>query len=103
MHIQGSRNGSGDLTINWVRRTRYGGAWRDSVDVPLNETSEAYEVDVFDGTGAVLRTLTSASPALTYTAADQTTDFGGPQTTISIAIHQLSGAVGRGFAGRAIL
>ena len=102
VHILGSRNGAGDLTVTWVRRTRYGGAWRDLVDVPLNEASEAYEVDVLDD-GNVIRTITSNSPALTYAAADQTTDFGTPQSSITIAIHQLSASVGRGFAGKATL
>ncbi len=101
MHISGSRNGAGDLTITWVRRTRYGGDWRDLVDVPLNEASEAYEVDVLDGAGAVVRTLSSTSPSVTYTAADQTTDFGAPQAAVDVAVYQLSAAVGRGFAGRA--
>jgi hypothetical protein len=103
VHIQGSRDGVGDLTITWVRRTRYGGAWRDLVEVPLNEASEAYEVDVLDQDETVLRTLTSSSPNVTYTAADQTADFGAPQATIDIAVYQLSAAVGRGFAGRATL
>ncbi|MDH3660910.1 MAG: phage tail protein, partial [Alphaproteobacteria bacterium] len=103
VHIRGSRNGAGDLTITWIRRTRYGGAWRDLVDVPLNETTEAYEVDVFDGAGEVLRTIASSTPTATYTVADQTADFGAPQSSITTSIHQLSAAVGRGFAGRATL
>jgi hypothetical protein len=103
VHIQGSRNGTGDLAITWVRRTRHGGAWRDLVDVPLNEASETYEVDVLDGTGAVVRTLAGSTPAVTYTADAQTTDFGAPQSSISIAVYQLSAAVGRGLAGRATL
>ncbi|MDH3660764.1 MAG: phage tail protein [Alphaproteobacteria bacterium] len=103
VHIQGSRNGAGDLTITWIRRTRYGGAWRDLVDVPLNETSEAYEIDVLDQADTVLRTLASSSPTVTYTAADQTSDFGAPQSSIAFAVHQLSTAVGRGFAGSATL
>ena len=103
IHIQGSRDGAGDLTITWVRRTRFGGAWRDLVDAPLNEASEAYEVDVLDGAGEVVRTLGSSAPTVTYTAADQTSDFGAPQPAIAIDVHQLSAAVGRGFAGRAIL
>ncbi|MDH3664182.1 MAG: hypothetical protein OEU92_29910, partial [Alphaproteobacteria bacterium] len=103
VHIQGSRNGAGDLTVTWFRRTRYGGAWRDLVDVPLNEATEAYEVDVLDLDGSVLRTLSSSSPTIIYTAADQTSDFGVPQSSIAIAVHQLSAAVGRGFAGRATL
>ena len=101
MHIQGSRNGGGDLNISWIRRTRYSGEWRDLVDVPLNEASEVYEVDILDGAGQVVRTLSSTSASITYTAADQTTDFGAPQSTLDIAVYQVSAAVGRGFAGRA--
>jgi hypothetical protein len=103
VYIQGSRNGVGDLTISWVRRTRYSGEWRDLVDVPLNEASEAYEVDVLDGAGQVVRTLSISSPSVTYAAAEQTTDFGAPQGAIDVAVYQLSAVVGRGFAGRATL
>jgi hypothetical protein len=103
VHIRGSRNGVGDLTITWARRTRYSGEWRDLVDVPLNEASEAYEVDVLDGAGQVVRTLSTSIPSVTYLAADQTADFGTPQAGIDIAVYQLSAAVGRGFAGRATI
>ena len=33
---------------------------------------------------------------MVYTAADQTTDFGGPQGAVDVTIYQLSAAVGRG-------
>ncbi len=62
VQVQGARNGGGDLTIIWIRRTRYSGEWRDLVDVPLNEASEAYEVDVLDGAGQVLRTAQQHQP-----------------------------------------
>jgi hypothetical protein len=101
VHLRGSRSGEGDLTITWVRRTRYSGEWRDLVDVPLNEASEAYEIDALDGAGQVGRKLSVAAPSVVYTAADQTTDFGAPQSAIDVAVYQLSAAVGRGFAGRA--
>jgi hypothetical protein len=103
VHTSGSRNGGGDLTITGVRRTRYSGEWRDLVDVPLNEASEIYELDVLDDAGQVLRTLSSTSPSVVYTAADQTTDFGALQSVVHVAVYQVSAAVGRGFAGRATL
>ena len=103
VHIDGSRNGGGDLTITWVRRTRYSGEWRDLVDVPFNEASEAYELDVLDGAGQAVRTLGSTSPSATYQAADQVSDFGAPQAAVEVAVYQVSAAVGRGFAGRATL
>jgi hypothetical protein len=95
-HVTGSRNGSGDLTIKWVRRTRVGGEWRDFVDASLGEDSEAYEVDIMSGS-TVVRTLAVTSPAATYTAADQTTDFGSTQSSIILRIYQLSADIGRGY------
>ena len=103
VHMAGTRNGAGDLTITWFRRTRFSGEWRDLVEVPLNEASEAYEIDVLDGAGQVVRTLSSTMPSVVYSAVDQSTDFGAPQAAIDIAVYQLSEAVGRGFAGRAIV
>ena len=103
VHIEGSRDGAGDLTINWTRRTRFSGEWRDLVDVPVNEASEAYDIDVLDGAGQLVRTLSSTTPSVIYSAADQTTDFSAPQSAIDIAVYQLSEAVGRGFAGRAFV
>lgn len=97
-HIEGSRDGSDNLTITWVRRSRLSGAWMDYIDVPLGETSEAYEVDVMDGL-TVKRTLSSTSPSVAYTAAQQTADGFTPGQTINVNVYQLSSLVGRGFAG----
>jgi len=73
------------------------------VGVPLNEASEAYEVDVLDQDGKVLRTLTSTSPSVNYPASDQTTEFGTPQSVNGVAVHQMCEAVERGFAARGSL
>jgi hypothetical protein len=51
------------VSITRIRRTRYGGVWRDSVDVPLNDAGEAYEVDALDGAGEVVRTLAGTTPS----------------------------------------
>jgi hypothetical protein len=104
-HLRGSRDGGGSLTITWIRRTRLGGAWLDRTDeVPLGESGEAYEVEVLNGSGSVVRTIAGlTSPLATYTAAQQTADFGAPQASVSLRITQLSGLVGRGIPARAIL
>lgn len=102
VHVAGTRDGSDNLTITWIRRTRIAGEWRDRVDVRLGEETEAYEVDVLDGAN-VVRTLSSASPSVTYTASDQTTDFGAPQASVDVRIHQLSATVGRGHPTEATL
>lgn len=102
VHPRGVRDSAGNLAISWIRRTRYGGWWRDLTDVPLNEESERYEVDVMNGT-TVVRTLSASSPAATYTAAQQIADFGAVQASISVRIAQLSTAIGRGTPTTAIL
>ena len=53
-----------------------------------------YEVDILDG-GIVKRTLVASTPAVTYSAADQTADFGAPQAAIDLRVYQLSAVFGR--------
>ncbi len=87
---------SGDLVATWVRRTRIGGAWRDFEDASLGEGSEAYEADVLDAGGGVIRSFTGlSSPTLTYTAAQQATDAGAGE---ALRVYQISSTVGRGFS-----
>ena len=101
-HVVGIRNGAGDLSISWVRRTRFGGVWADGADVPLNEESERYEVDVLNGAD-VVRTLVATTPAVTYTSAEQTADFGSPQSAVAVKVYQISAAVGRGWPAAATI
>jgi hypothetical protein len=88
-----------DILIDWERRTRVSGDIRDgSGTVPLAETTEAYEIDIYDAPGTtVLRTLTSSTTSVTYLAANITTDLGGIPATLTFAVYQMSEAVGRGF------
>lgn len=98
-HVHGTRNVGNDLTVTWTRRTRLGGLWVDGRDVPLGEATEAYEVDIMSG-GTVLRTLTSTTPTITYTAAQQTTDGLTPGGAVTLAVYQL-GQLGRGWGATA--
>ena len=100
-HIKATRDGSDNITLTWHRRTRVNGAWRDYVDIPVGETEEAYEIDVLDSTGAVVRTIDATAETAAYSAADQTTDFGGPQSTVTVIVYQISEAVGRGYGAQA--
>lgn len=94
-----------DIVLTWVRRTRFGGELRDTIDtVPLNEETEAYEIDILDAPGgSVVRTLTAATSTVTYTAADITADFGSTPAALSVDIYQMSAVVGRGFATEELL
>ncbi|MBZ5566561.1 MAG: phage tail protein [Acidobacteriia bacterium] len=104
--IVGSQDGSSyDWTIGWLRRTRYGGAWLDSTgDVPLNEASQSYVVEILSGLGGtVKRTITATVNRATYAAADQVTDFGSHQSTLYVNVYQVSAIVDRGFKATATL
>jgi hypothetical protein len=98
VQLGGGRDASGNITINWVRRTRIGGEWRDLVDVPLGESTESYEVEIWNSTFTTLkRTITGITSATTsYSSANQVTDFGSNQATIYVRVYQLSANVGRG-------
>lgn len=97
--LGGGRNASDDITLNWTRRTRIGGGWNSYSDVPLGEATESYEIEIWDGSGyaTLKRTLAAATPTVSYTAAQQTTDFGAPQSTVYCRVYQLSAQVGRGY------
>jgi hypothetical protein len=95
-HVEGERDNNGNLTISWIRRVRKKGAWRDRVDVPSIEANELYQVDILDN-GTVVRTLTTSSPTVQYSASQQTEDFGSVQNSVNLQIFQLSESVGRGF------
>lgn len=101
VYLNGNRHPSTlDWTLNWVRRTRLGGEWRDGVDVPLGETSEAYEIDVYATWtyATVVRTISvSGGAAATYTSAQQITDFTYNPTTLYVRIYQISADAGRGY------
>lgn len=99
VHIKGARDGGLNLTINWIRRTRVGWLNLAQDPVPLSEDDELYQVDIYSGS-SIVRSLTGlTSPTAAYSAADQTTDFGSAQASISAKVYQLSGEVGKGFVG----
>ena len=101
VYLNGNRHPStNDWSLDWIRRTRVGGEWRDYVDATLGETAQSYEVDIFSSnTYATLkRTLSGlTTPAATYTSANQVTDFGSNQATLYVKVYQLSASVGRGY------
>jgi hypothetical protein len=57
-----------------------------------------YDVEIMNGAN-VVRTLTGiTSPIASYTSAQQISDFGSNQSSVSVKIYQLSGIIGRGYS-----
>jgi hypothetical protein len=81
-HLAALDNGDGTYTVQWIRRGRIAGSWRDGVDVPLSEATESYLVEV---NGAIVATVSSPTADVTAAPGDVVT------------VYQLSGSVGRGF------
>jgi hypothetical protein len=89
---------SGDLALSWIRRTRIGGDSWDQTEVPLAEAEEAYDLEILDASGAVIRTFASVtSPAQIYSAANIASDFtSGLPSPFCFRVYQLR----NGWAGR---
>jgi hypothetical protein len=101
--IEGARDGSNNLTIDWKRRTRLQGYLRDYEDVPLGEETESYEVDIWDG-ASVVRTITGlSSPTASYSAANQTTDGLTPGDPVTVRIYQIGKYSLRGYVAEATI
>lgn len=95
--ISGARaSGSNDVTFAWVRRTRFGGDAWDPPDVPLNEQSESYDLEIMSGSTVVRAVNGLTAPSFLYAAAMQTADFGAPQSGYTIRVYQNSAQIGRG-------
>jgi hypothetical protein len=64
----GSRDGSNNLTITWVRRTRVAEGLQDAQDEPLGEDLESYSVFVRAGTTKTITAVSSATAAVISSA-----------------------------------
>ena len=86
---------SGDIAISWVRRCRVNGNSWALMEVPLEPAPEAYRVQILSG-GALVRSFQTTTPSVTYSAADQVSDFGGAPANFEINVTQVSPTLGAG-------
>ncbi len=94
VHLRARRaSPGGDLTVDWVRRTRLGGDAWDALDVPLSEERESYLVRIREG-ATILREALVPTPSYVYTLADQTAD--GVTGPFSLSVAQVSASFGPG-------
>jgi hypothetical protein len=100
-HLSAKRTEAG-IEIAWVRRTRIGGDSWDVAEVPLGEESERYRIEIFDGEERI-RSIETDVPRALYPWADELSDFGAAQSSLSIGVAQRSAAAGPGHVRRAII
>lgn len=94
VNMRSSRD-AGGLSVTFDRRTRLAENWLAGT-VPLGEDSESYEVDI-EVSGDVVRTLTSSTPSVLYSPAQQAEDGVTSATALTITAYQMSATVGRGY------
>ncbi len=87
----------GSWWLTWQRRSRIDNQWHAYANEPLGETTENYQVDIYDSTGTTFkRTYAVTAKTVHYLLADVTTD--GTSTHFVAKVYQI-GALGRGYAG----
>jgi len=94
-----ARRTDGNIVITWKRRTRKDGGWKDYADIPLSENTEAYEVEILNSAGTVLRMLAVSSAQFIYTPEMQQKDAGFNK----VRVYQISEVRGRGIGKELVL
>ncbi|WP_233343628.1 phage tail protein [Burkholderia cepacia] len=93
---KGSASAAGDVTLKWIRRARVNTTWISGADVPLDESTETYNVSVLSGTAAVRQLTVSgpfvapAQPTWVYTAAQIAADGFSTGSTVTFQVYQNS-------------
>lgn len=91
---------NGNFFIDWFRRARINAGLINNIEVPLDEQSENYSVEIYsDNTyTTVVNEYSTTSSEFTYTTTMQTADFGSTQSAIYAKVYQISSRIGKGFA-----
>ena len=100
--VCGDRNRtSNDWTVSAVRRSRTPVEVFSGSPVPLGENTENYRFTIYDDAFvAIKRQKTTATGSVTYTSAEQTTDFAAAKNALNIGVEQWSDSVGWGYETR---
>ena len=106
IRLRGHRDpGTLDWHFGWVPRSRMPVEPFSGVATPLGETSEAYEMEIWDaGYTTLKRTITGlTSPSAIWKQAQQMADFGDTPLNVAVNVYQMSPTVGRGHPLKASL
>lgn len=88
---------NGDWLITWTERPQYNNSLRDWTEITHDANWSGFGVAILGSGSVVKNTYIGVDPVYTYTTAQQITDFGSIQSTISISILQTSKVTGSGY------
>ncbi|MEI6573835.1 MAG: glycoside hydrolase/phage tail family protein [Alphaproteobacteria bacterium] len=95
VHGKASRSADG-ISIHFIRCGRIrADSWVPS-DIPMDQSQEAYEIEVLDGS-RIVRTLSTTTTVALYTAKDEMIDFSSRRSSLNFRIYQIGDGVGRGY------
>lgn len=92
VHGSWSDDGAGGVVLRWVRRSRSGFAWRDNLDVPLGEDSEAYRITII-ADGVTIGEHVASAATMAISAADMAIYRAGTSEALLASVTQ-QGALG---------
>ena len=92
-HLSAVETVSGDISVSWTRRTRVDGDNWQSIEVPLGEISEIYQLRIVQAE-VILREETVSSAAYVYSATAQVSD--GIVGAFRVDVAQVSDRFGPG-------
>ena len=90
------RQSNNDWLISWKERPRVANQLTDYVEISHDKDYAGFGWAVYQGATVKNKGVTTNN-SYTYTAAQQVTDFGSVQSTLSVAITQMSTIVGGGY------
>jgi hypothetical protein len=90
MANKGSAASANDIALTWTRCARVNAGWLNGTDVPLDESAESYQVQVFSGTTMVRTVVVTGAQSWVYADATITADGFTSGQTISFTVAQNS-------------
>ncbi|RQZ08892.1 hypothetical protein DF105_00890 [Burkholderia stagnalis] len=93
---KGSAAAATDISLQWIRRARVNTSWLSGADVPIDESTESYNLGIYNGTTLVRQVVVSGPfvaptvPNYVYTAANITADGFSTGNTITFKVYQNS-------------
>lgn len=105
-----TKDNVGNISLSWTRRDRKAGDApfienppeaeglpSNGGKPPLSEAEEKWEIEILTTNNTPIRLQDRDKPNAVYTAQNQITDFSLIQSSLSVAIYQISAVLGRGY------